>query len=191
MSLPIDVSYRGMEKSAAIEELIQKKAAKLEQVCNEVNSIRVALDVDHKRQRSTTTFRVRLDFNVPPGHELCVKRESTGENAKDDLYQLVRETFDAAKRQAGKLSEKKSGRVKPHPEHEVQAVISKLFHGEDYGFVRTLNERDVYFHRNSVVYGDFEELAVGDGVALEVTQGEKGLQATSLRLIESRARAEA
>ncbi|WP_034643347.1 HPF/RaiA family ribosome-associated protein [Desulfovibrio inopinatus] len=191
MKLPLDISYRGMEKSAAIDELIHKKAAKLEQVCNQINSLRVALEVDHKRQRSTMSFRVRLDFTVPPGHELCVKRESTGQNANDDLYLLVRETFDAAKRKASKLNQKQGGRVKPHPEHEVQAVVSKLFPGEDYGFVRTLNERDVYFHRNSVVYGDFEDLTVGDGVALEVTQGEKGLQATSIRLIESRTRPEA
>jgi cold shock CspA family protein len=43
----------------------------------------------------------------------------------------------------------------------------------------------VYFHRNSVLHGDFERLSVGTEVRFSPEEGEKGLQASSVQVISN------
>jgi len=46
------------------------------------------------------------------------------------------------------------------------------------------DQRQVYFHRNSVLHGDFERLAVGTEVRFSPEEGDDGLQASSVQVVE-------
>jgi cold shock CspA family protein/ribosome-associated translation inhibitor RaiA len=183
MQVPLDITYRYVEKNDAVEELIRKKAAKLEQVCDYMISCRVAIEQDQKFQRSGSPFRVRIDMVVPPGHELVVKRESSGGDIHDKLPEVIRDAFNAARRQLQKLTERQRGRVKTHPEQEMAAIVARLFPEESYGFLKTLGGEEIYFHRNSVAANDFDRLEVGTGVNFMAQEGEKGLQASTVRIV--------
>ena len=74
--------------------------------------------------------------------------------------------------------------VKSHPDHVPNGVIERIFPEAGYGFVRTSNGREVYFHRNSVVNGRFEDLSVGAGVRFVEEEGDKGPQASTLQLMQ-------
>jgi len=61
------------------------------------------------------------------------------------------------------------------------AGASKLFLGGDYdGFLLPFESRAIYFHRNSLVKGEFEKLKAGTGVRLRVKQGVKGPQVAAV-----------
>jgi cold shock CspA family protein len=45
-------------------------------------------------------------------------------------------------------------------------------------------QEEVYFHRNSVLHGEFDRLAIGMGVRYTAEVGEKGLQATSVQIVD-------
>jgi cold shock CspA family protein len=52
-----------------------------------------------------------------------------------------------------------------------------------FGFLQSNTGKEVYFHRNSVLDGEFSELAVGSRVTFVDEIGEKGLQATTVKLL--------
>lgn len=60
------------------------------------------------------------------------------------------------------------------------ARASKLFLGGDYGFLLPFEGREIYFHRNSLVKGEFEKLKAGTGVRLREEQGVKGPQVAAV-----------
>jgi cold shock CspA family protein len=62
--------------------------------------------------------------------------------------------------------------------------VTRLF--EDYGFLRSIDGAEIYFHRNSVLSPGFEALRVGAGVAFAEELGEKGPQASSVRIVDGR-----
>jgi cold shock CspA family protein len=66
------------------------------------------------------------------------------------------------------------------------AVVEKLFPQDGYGFLRTVDGSEVYFHSHSVLHGDFERLEIGSGVRLVAEAGEKGLQASTVEIVDKR-----
>jgi cold shock CspA family protein len=66
------------------------------------------------------------------------------------------------------------------------AVIHRLFPEEGYGFLRTVDaQKDVYFHRDSVLHNHFDQLEISVGVRYAAEAGEKGLQATTVQIVDT------
>lgn len=185
MKVPLEITFRGVEKSDFLEELIRQKAAALERVCDHVISCRVAVEAPQQHQRGGRPFRVRITLNVPPGHEVAVRREASEGSIHDELPAVIRNAFDAARRKLKRLTEKKRGEVKTHPVHEESmAMVVRLFREDGYGFLKTLDGRDLYFHQNSVLQNDFDRLEIGTGVRYEEEEGEDGPQASTVQIID-------
>jgi cold shock CspA family protein len=185
MRVPLEIAFKGIEHTDEIEALIREEADKLERVCNYMMSCRVAVENRQQHQEVGNPYRVRIDMTVPPGHELVVRREPSKGNMHDPLEIVIKHAFTSAARQLRKLVELQRGTVKSHPDQQVTAVVHKLFPNEGYGFLRTVDTQDeIYFHRNSVLHDDFDRLTIGMGVRYMAEQGEKGLQATSVQIVD-------
>lgn len=52
----------------------------------------------------------------------------------------------------------------------------------DYGIIETPDSRQIYFHRNSLLNVNFDDLNIGDSVHFTEHMGEKGPQASSVHL---------
>lgn len=100
------------------------------------------------------------------------------------LEAQIRDAFDTAWRQLRDLNEQQHNRQKRHPEQAVAGIVTKLFPSEDYGFLKALDGREIFFHRNSVLHDDFEALTVGSGVQFFLSAGENGPQASTVRLVD-------
>lgn len=184
MQLPVQVTFRDVPKSEAVDHLVHELAHKLERVCDHIDSCRVAIERPHKNTNNGGELRVRVDLTVPPGHEVVVTREGGDGQQHEDVQAVLREAFHVAQRRLQKLNEQQRDHVKRHPKQEIHAVITKLNH--EYGFITTPEGREIYFHKNSVVTPTFEQLQVGNGVAFSEELGEDGPQATSIRVIDRR-----
>jgi cold shock CspA family protein len=184
MDVPVEIAWRDVPKTDVVEDEIHAGIEKLEDVCDHVTSCRVAIERPHAHPDSGNPYRIRVLARIPPGHELVATKDETDELTKGGLAALVRDAFDVLSRQARDLSAQQRGEVKHHPEQAPNAIVARMHAEEDYGFAKTLDGRDVYFHRNSVLSGDFERLAVGTAVRLEFEPGREGLQATSLRVVD-------
>lgn len=92
MQLPVQISFNGINKSQALENLITKEADSLRKFDADLISCRVAVESEgkHQTQGRETTVRVSLKT---PGHELI----QTAKN--EDPRVAVRQAFDSLTRQ--------------------------------------------------------------------------------------------
>ena len=187
MKITPEITYRHLEKTTAIHNLVEEKIAKLEQFCDYMNSCRVVIEKDSDNPNSGSPYRVSIDITIPHGREIAVVENPDTGKQYTPLERVIRDAFEAARRQIVSISTEQQGKRKVHPEQEVSAVVEKLFSEEGYGFIREASTgREIYFHRNSVVHDDFERLVVGAGVRYKETMGEMGPQATTVQLIDKR-----
>lgn len=181
MVIPPVISYHNMEPSAAIDAAIREKAAKLDRFYDHIMSCRIAVESRHQQHRKGNLYHVRLDITVPGG-ELVVSRDPEKNHAHEDIYVAIRDAFKAATRQLEEYGSKQRGDVKAHdvPPH---GRISVLVPEEDFGRIETADGRSIYFHRNSVLDTDFDDLRVGDEVRFAEERGEEGPQASTVQVI--------
>jgi cold shock CspA family protein/ribosome-associated translation inhibitor RaiA len=185
MKVPLEIAFKGIEHTDEIDALIREEVDKVERVCNYLSSCRVIVEKRQQHQEVGNPYRVRIDMTVPPGHELVVKREPSKGDMHDPLEIVIKHAFNSAARHLRKLVEQQRGDVKTHPDQQVMAVVHKLFPKEGYGFLRAVDTLDeIYFHRHSVLHDEFDQLTIGMGVRYTAELGEKGLQATSVQIVD-------
>jgi len=205
MKIPLQITFRNMPPSQAMEGAIREKASKLDAFYDRIMSCRVIVEAPHRHHHKGKAYEVRIDLTVPGG-ELLINRapkrleaakvRRTEEPEKDfaerhdpskhaaheDVYVAIRDAFNAAGRRLQDYARRQSGAVKIH-EPTAHARVSKLFPEERYGFLETADGREIYFHCNSVLEPGFERLNVGTEVSFAEEQGEKGPQASTVRLL--------
>lgn len=64
-------------------------------------------------------------------------------------------------------------------------TIKRIVHDKGYGFVRTPQGLEYFFHRSAVPQGGFDALQEGQPVHFEEEQSPKGPRATNVTLDES------
>lgn len=184
MQIPYDVSYRDVDKTDALSSLIDEKIGKLEEVCDHISSCHIAVEKTHDHPKSGSPYRVRLDITVPPGHEIAVVKSPDDGVQYEPLDTVIRSAFDAAVRQLKELNDRQNRQVKTHTEQQIGGIVTKLFPKEGYGFLKSMDSQEIYFHQNSVLNHDFDRLTVGSGVQFFASEGEDGLQASTVRLVD-------
>lgn len=74
MQVPLEIVYRGVNKTDALETLIREKVDKLEQICDHIISCHVAVEQAHEHPSAGSPYRIRINLSVPPGHELAADK---------------------------------------------------------------------------------------------------------------------
>ena len=113
MQTPIQITFRQMEPSPAVEERIRERAAELERFYDRIVGCHVVVHAPHRRHHQGTLYHVSVDLRVP-GAELVVNRESSEQHAHEDIYVAIRDAFDAARRQLEDFARRQRGNVKTH-----------------------------------------------------------------------------
>ena len=98
MELPIQITFRGMGPSDAVEARIRERAAGLERFYDRITGCRVVVEAGHRRHHKGRIYHLRVDLTVPGG-EIVVKRDPPEHHAHEDVHVAVRDAFDAARRQ--------------------------------------------------------------------------------------------
>ncbi|MCG8416980.1 MAG: HPF/RaiA family ribosome-associated protein [Proteobacteria bacterium] len=98
MSVPLQVTFRDMEPSPAIESAIREKVAKLGQYYSRIQRCRVMVECPHKHHKTGAEYHIRIDVTVP-GSELVVAHQGGGEPGHGDVYVALRDAFRAARRE--------------------------------------------------------------------------------------------
>ncbi len=181
MQIQPQITFRHMESSPALEAKIRKRVSELEQYHANLTSCRVVVELDHRHHHQGNLYHVRVDLTLP-GHELVAGHESPRHQAYEHAYVAVRDAFDSVRRQLEELARRQRHQVKRH-DTPLHGHISALFQDQDYGRISSADGRDLYFHRNSLVDGDFNRLAVGMEVRFVEEIGEEGPQASSVYTI--------
>jgi cold shock CspA family protein/ribosome-associated translation inhibitor RaiA len=179
MQLPLQISFRHMEPSEAIEAIVREKASHLDTFAGDIMSCRVVVELSGKHHQHGNLYEVRIDLTVP-GEEIVVTREPSQHTEYRDIQVALRDAFDSARRQLEDYVRCRRGAVKAL-ETAPHARVSKLFPQEGYGFLETPDGREIYFHRHSVLHEAFDRLNVGAEVTFVEEAGKKGPQASTVK----------
>ena len=106
MQLPIEISYRGVEKSDQLDQLIRSKAERLDHFCDHISRCDVVVEHPNHSQHNGNPFRVRIDLTVPPGHELVVDEKQSEHEMHEPLSKVINDAFKTMERQLKTLVEK-------------------------------------------------------------------------------------
>lgn len=181
MQVPLQITFRNMETSETIETDIRKWVDKLTSHHRDIISCHVVVEAPAHHQHKGGLFKTRIDITSPEG-KFVINREPPAQR-KDhvDVHVSIRDAFNAVERQLDEYSCKRKGEVKMH-EEVPRGRINELFPMEDYGTIITADDREIYFHRNSVLNMDFDDLTIGAMVRFHEEAGNNGPQASSVKV---------
>lgn len=178
MPIPMQITFRNMLPSPAVRTRIREHVEQLDRFHGRIMSCRVVVRAPHRRQHKGRLYHVSIDLKVP-GREIAVNRDPPEKHAHQDIYVAVRDAFNALSRRLQDVARQRRGDFKLH-EAEPHGRIARLF--PDYGFIESSDGNEIYFHANSVPADGFRRLKVGQQVRYSVELGEKGLQASVVKL---------
>jgi len=179
MTVPVQVTFRDMSPSDAVTAHVERRASKLSTFSDRIVRCHVVVEAPHHRHhRRGQRYHVRIDLHVPH-KELVVSRNP--DEAKEDLHVAIDDAFGDAER----ILEEHERAVKSDKAHRrpPHGVVAKLFLERGYGFLADDDGREIYFHKNSVLDGRFERLAVGTKVRYAEEDGDKGPQASTVHVL--------
>jgi cold shock CspA family protein/ribosome-associated translation inhibitor RaiA len=175
MDNPVEIVFHNMPSSPAIEADIRDRAAKLERLYKHLVGCRVAVEQLHRSRQTGNVYEVHVEMRVP-GEDVVVSREphhARDRYADPDVGIALRAAFKAAERRLLDYKRRQRGDVKVH--HALFAgQVAQLYPDEDHGFLITHEGTQLYFHRNSLMQRDFDELKIGDRVHFVETVGDTG-----------------
>lgn len=199
MKSQMQITFRNMKRSKEVEGWIADEVAKLETFYNQLMGCRVAVEVPHRHHKRGWPYHIRVDLTVPGG-EIVVKREPSlnararrsGERETKKqaeihiphkkLRQAIDDAFKATGRRLQDYARRQRGDVKS-PSMLPEARVSRILPQEGYGFLTSDDGREIYFHKNSVLGRGFPRLKVGTTVRFVEEAGEKGPQASTVRIL--------
>lgn len=178
------ITFQGLPPSDALQAAIRAEAAALERYFGGMMSCAVTVSEPHRHQHQGRLYRVKIHMAVP-GDELVVDHEHGLHPGHEDPYLAVREAFHAARRELGDYVRRMRGDVKHHDDR-LRGRVIRLVPWEDCGFIAAADGRELYFHRNSLLRGEFDSLRIGNEVTFLEEQAEKGPNAKSIRVVSQR-----
>ena len=126
MQLPLQIIFRNIPPSEAVEAKVRERAKKLAIITDNITACRVTVEAPHKHQHKGSTYQVRFDLTVP-GMEIVVSRDPCLNHAHEDIYVAIRDAFNALRRQLEDYVKQRQGKDKQHQQNlrDSQLVVDE------------------------------------------------------------------
>jgi len=121
--LPVDVVFRNMQRSDAIDARIRAKAEELVVFDPRLQHCRAVVDLPHRHQKHGDRFRVRIELSVPGAKNLIIEHGPVA-----DVHQAVHDAFETARRRLKSHAQRRRGEVKTHVRDEPAFDAADLWH---------------------------------------------------------------
>ena len=103
MQHPVRITFRGAERSAALEDAVMQRAAKLEQFYPQLIGLEVTLELEEHSKQQGNHYAVKLVLAIP-GNDIVIDHQRD-----EDPYVAVRDAFDAAERRLKAVNARSRG----------------------------------------------------------------------------------
>ncbi len=185
MQRPLLLSWHHVDPSDAIESHVREHVTRLERLYGRITGCAVTLEApSHHHRHSGAKYRVRIEVAVPGG-TLVVGRDPPKTWTHSDLLLAINAAFREVRRQLADHVRRIDARVKTHAPAAV-ATVARILPADGYGFLRTPDGREIYFHERSVLRGEFPRLRVGGEVRFVEEAGDAGPQASTVTPLRAR-----
>jgi hypothetical protein len=113
MTLPVDITFRDVPPSIALQATIERWADRLARLEPRISRCAVVVEQPHRKRWFGKLFHVRVELAMPD-RVIAVGRDPAQGNAHADPYTAVGDAFRAARRQLHDAIEIRRGDVKFH-----------------------------------------------------------------------------
>ena len=182
MQTPLEIDFQGAARTPSVEDSIARHVAELERRYGRATACRVLVKGPGGHHHTGGLYEVHIRLALPDGREVNVERTPPADERYADLTFAIDNAFKRARRQLQDRVRRLQGQVKEHESQPIGAVV-RIDPSGEFGFLESADGREIYFHRNSVLRDDFARLAVGTRVTYVEEMGEKGQQASTVRLL--------
>jgi cold shock CspA family protein len=187
MQVPIQISFHNMEPVDWAEKEVRARTAKLEKLFPRMTACRVRVDQRAHNAAGSVPPVVRIEMSVPGYKDIVVSHEPDHLQLKyqsPDLHNAINEAFRIAEDRLIAFKDQRQDRSK-HAQHESEnqflGQVTDIDPKGDFGFLLSKEGGVLYFHRNSVLSGDFEQLRSGAEVYYVEEMGDTGPIAAKVR----------
>ncbi len=181
METPVEIDFQGLKPVEWLRQSIATHVADLEERCGRMTACRVVLKAPGGHHRKGL-YEVNIRLALPNGREVNVARTALQDERYTDVNFAINDAFKRARRRLQDHVRRMQGQVKGHEAQPIGKVV-RIDLEDGFGFLETADNREIYFHKNSVLDGGFARLSVGTRVAFAEEQGDKGPQASTVRLL--------
>jgi cold shock CspA family protein/ribosome-associated translation inhibitor RaiA len=191
MHVPLEIAFHNIDHSDWAEAEIRARVADLERLYERLNSCRVRVDQRARNSSGTIPPVVHIELGIPGHEDLVVSHEPDHLQRKfqrPDMQNAINEAFRIAERQLLHLKEQREGRAQgTHHDAESQLTgqVAEIDEAGEFGFLIAASGALLYFHRNSILSGNFEELRRGVEVSYVQHAGDTGPTAAKVRIKRS------
>ncbi len=174
--MELQVEARNLDMRKSWQDKINDEKEKLERHHpGLIHSLRITIEGTSSHKEGGYELRV---VAAVPNDTVVVKRKA------DKVRPMLVDAFDTVglqlkelqrkRRQTNKVSEGAGG-------NGGAGVIKSLFPFEAYGFITTMDGREIYFHENALKNMTMDQLSEGDAVHFGEADGDKGPCATWIK----------
>lgn len=182
MQTPVEIEFQGLAASAENRAAITRHVNELEDRFGRATACRVIVKGPGAHHRTGGVYEVSIHLALPNGREVNVSRSTQSDERHSDLTFAIANAFKRARRQLQDRARRMRSDVKQHEDQAI-GTVSRLDQPGGFGFLEDNNGREIYFHRNSVLGSPFERLKIGTRVTFVEEAGEKGPQASTIKLL--------
>jgi ribosome-associated translation inhibitor RaiA len=143
MQQPLQISFRGLEHSPAIEARVRELAAHLERFEDRMTSCHVSVQAPHRHHHRGQLYDVRIQVRVP-GKDIVVNREGSQNHAHEDVYVALRDAFEAAGRRLEDHARRRDHRARAQvgDEARLESAEQESDEGSQASTVQLTGKRD-------------------------------------------------
>jgi cold shock CspA family protein/ribosome-associated translation inhibitor RaiA len=174
--MELKIEARNVELRKSWQTKISEEQEKLiRHYPNFVLHLRVSIEATNYKEGG---YEIKLVASVPNDTVVVTRNSET-------VRAGLTESFDVLTLQLKEIQRKKrKSKKQPGEESAVDRVgiIRKISPQESYGFIMSSDKRDIYFHENALKNLSMESLSEGDSVIFGETTGDKGPQASWVKL---------
>jgi len=180
------IDFQGMSQSPAIRDEIARHIEQLETRFGRITACRVLIRAPGDHHRSGGLYEIAVHLTVPNSPDVSVGRTPQNDERHADISFAINDAFKRARRQLQDRVRRLRGDVKHH-EAAPAGKVARIDPSGEFGFIETVDGREIYFHRNSVLNGAFPRLEPGTTVSYAEEDGDKGPQASTVRPLRGKA----
>jgi len=182
MQTPVQVDFQDVDAPERFHEIITENVADLERRYGRVTACRVAIRGPGKHRQTGGLYEVGIQLDLPNGREVNISRTPKLDERRSDPLFAINDAFKRARRILQDRVRRMQGKVKQHEGQPVGTVL-KIDHNGEFGIIEAADGQNVYFHRNSVLNNEFDKIGVGTRVVYVEQVGDKGSQASTVKLL--------
>jgi ribosome-associated translation inhibitor RaiA len=187
MERALQIAFKNMSSSEFLEALVRERVDRLERFHPHITGARVVIEVPHRSaEGGKMPIGIAVEVDIPGHNTIVAKGEQDKRETKGDQTAVINRVFEAVERQLEQIASIRNGVVKSHGSAGDTGIVVRIFPEQYYGFIEVKGSPDLYFSRDVLAPGAFENIKVGTVVHVTraANEGPMGPQASSVKLLD-------